>query len=104
MSDIRRVWTENRLTVIGRKDDVALFNCSNWKRKLRARFCEQMLRLKGRSIWEFKTETPPIEFLKKLSAHWPGLVLLLDYESMRERIKGLAKARAGELEHYKISY
>ena len=104
MNDIHKVLTDNRLTVMGPKKQVWLFESTRWKQRLRARFCEPMLRINGRLIWEFKTETPPIQSLRKLSAHWSRLVLLLDYESQREREKGLVKASAGKLEHYSIRY
>jgi len=32
------------------------------------------------------------------------LTLLLDYEIEASRIKGLAKAKAGELQHYEVRY
>ena len=40
----------------------------------------------------------------KLSRRSALLTLLLDYEYEMHRIKGLAKAKAGEVEHYEISY
>jgi len=49
----------------------------------------------------------PVRDLKRLrllSRSYPGLVLLLDFELFPERIKGLAKAKAGELEHCEIGY
>ena len=104
MKDIRKVWANNRLTVIGPKKQVQLFQSSKWDRRLGARFCELMDRSKARYISDFKTEAPPIERLRKLSLRWPGLTLFLDYEMETERIKGLVKARVGELEHCRMCY
>ena len=56
----------------------------------------------GRFVCQFITEAHSLKRLQALSRRWPGLVLLLDFES--RRIKGLAKARAGELEHGEVSY
>jgi len=58
----------------------------------------------GRFSCHFETKTPPLDSLKRLSRRWPGLVLLLDYEVEAERIKGLAKAKAGILESHQIQY
>jgi len=71
---------ECRLTVLGSKRDVRRFQASAWEKSLRVRYPE----------------------LQALSRRWVGLVLLLDFEI--DRIKGLAKARAGELEHCEIGY
>jgi hypothetical protein len=40
----------------------------------------------------------------RLSRKWPRQTLLLDFDSEERHIKGLAKARAGKLEHWQISY
>jgi hypothetical protein len=104
MSDIHKVWTDNRITVIGPKQQVVLFRKSNWEDCLGARYGEFIEKSKGRFICEFKTITPPIELLRKLSAEWSRLVLLLDYEAQHQGLKGLAKAQAGQLQDYRISY
>jgi hypothetical protein len=104
MSDINKVWAENRLLVVGSNSEVQLFRTSNWNRRLRGRFGELIENTRGRFNWAFVTEAPPIESLTRLSKRWPQLVLILDYEVQRERLKGLAKAKAGKLQHYHINY
>src|SRR5262245_1535187 len=104
MTDIRKIWTDNRLTVVGSTREVQSFGNSNWRRIIDARFVELIERSPRRFIWEFKSATPPVNQLRKLSCQRPSLVLLLDYEVQKERIKGLVQARAGELEHCKMHY
>jgi hypothetical protein len=94
----------NRLTVIGSKRQVQRFRKSNWNTSLCARHCELLENSPTRFACEFKTERLLPESLRKLSRRWPRLTLLLDFESETKRIKGLAKAKAGELEHCEINY
>jgi hypothetical protein len=96
---------ENRLTVIGSPRDVQSFQNSAWARILRLRYAEPLEFSPGRFVCQFETiQAPHWPRLCHLSRRWPGLVLLLDYEVVGQRIKGLAKARAGELEHCEIGY
>ncbi len=93
---------ENRLTVIGPKRDLRRFQVSDWQRRLRARHADVLQFSPCRFVCQFETDPHDLKRLQTLSRRWPGLVLLLDYEV--GRIKGLAKAMAGELEHCEISY
>lgn len=95
---------ENRLTVLGAKWHVQRFQNSAWERHLRARYLEALQFSPRRFVVLFETDPHDLKRLQSLSRRWPGLVLLLDFEVTRRRIKGLAKARAGELEHCEIGY
>ena len=95
---------ECRLTVIGSKRDVRRFQASAWEKILRVRYPEPLEFSPCRFVCQFQTDTHDLKRLQSLSHRWPGLVLLLDFEVARQRIKGLAKARAGELEHCEIAY
>jgi hypothetical protein len=97
------MWS-NRLTVIGSKTQVQRFQKSNWDRRLRARYADLVENSPRRFACQFKTERFPLEPLRRLSRRWPRLTLLLDCESEEHRIKGLAKAKAGELDHCEINY
>lgn len=94
----------NRLTVLGSKRQVQRFQKSNWNTALRVRHCELLENSPTRFAFEFTSERSLPESLRKLSRRWPRLTFLLDFESEAIRIKGLAKAKAGELEHCEISY
>jgi hypothetical protein len=95
---------ENRLTVLGAKREVQRFQNSPWERHLRARYPEPLEFSPRRFVCLFETDPHELQRLQTLSRRWPGLVLLLDFEMARRRIKGLAKAQAGELEHCEIGY
>ncbi|MGH7972622.1 MAG: hypothetical protein ACREIC_28245 [Limisphaerales bacterium] len=71
---------------------------------MRARHGEWMENAPGRHVCSFETDEPPLEPLRNLSRRWPGLVFLLDYDSEEQRVKGLAKARAGILDSYRTEY
>ena len=94
----------NRLTVVGSKAEVQRFQESHWDRCLRARHGELLQNSPGRFVCMFDTESAPLESLRSLSRPWPRLVFLLERESEADRIKGLAKAKAGELEHWETKY
>jgi hypothetical protein len=94
----------NRLTIIGSPRQVKKFAGSRWKIKLGAQLDEPLEITTCRLAWQFKTASPPLEQLKALSRHWPQVTLLLDFEVEAQRIKGLAKAKAGELDHCEIGY
>ena len=93
---------ECRLTVIGSRREVQRFQNSAWENILRARHCDPLQLSPRRFVCQFTTESHDLKRLQRLSRSQPGLVLLLDYEM--GRIKGLAKAKAGELEHHEFSY
>ena len=95
---------ECRLTVLGTKRDVRRFQASVWEKSLRVRYSEPLEFAPCRFVCQFETGTPDLLLLQRLSNSHPGLVLLLDFEVFPGRIKGLAKAKAGELEHCEISY
>ena len=91
-----------RLTVIGSKRDVRRFQASAWEKILCVRYPEPLEFSPCRFVCQFQTNTHELKRLQALSRCWGGLVLLLDFEI--GRTKGLAKARAGELEHCEIGY
>jgi hypothetical protein len=93
---------EYRLTVIGSKREVRRFQAGAWEKTLRVRYPEPLEFSPCRFVCQFQTNTHELKRLQSLSRRWAGLVLLLDFEI--GRIKGLAKARAGELEHCEIGY
>jgi hypothetical protein len=83
---------------------VERFQNRAWEKSLRARYVDLVQASPCRFVCQFETETHDLKRLQRLSRDYPGLVLLLDYEMFPARIKGLAKARAGELEHCEIAY
>jgi len=93
---------EQRLTVIGARREVRRFQSSQWESTLRVRHLDPLLLCPCRFVCQFETDDPGLKRLQALSRRWPGLVLLLDYEV--DRLKGVAKARAGALEHHEICY
>ena len=104
MSSRRQIRCECRLTVIGTKRDVRRFQASAWEKILRARYYDPLQLSPCRFAGQFETPAHDLKRLQRLSRSHPGLVLLLDFELFPARIKGLAKAKAGELEHCEISY
>ena len=95
---------ECRLTVIGSRRDVQRFQAGAWEKTLRSRYSEPLELSPRRFVCQFETPTHDLKRLQRLSRSHPRLVLLLDFEAFPGRIKGLAKAAAGELEHCEISY
>jgi len=95
---------ECRLTVLGRKRDVRRFHASAWEKILRARYYDPLQLSPCRFACQFETDGQDLKRLQRVSRSHPGLVLLLDFELFPRRIKGLAKAKAGALEHCEISY
>jgi len=93
---------EQRLTVIGGKHEIRRFQRSHWERALRVRHLDPVLLCPCRFVCQFETDDPGLERLQRLSRRWPGLILLLDYEV--PHLKGLVKAKAGQLEHQEIRY
>jgi hypothetical protein len=90
--------------VIGSKRDVQSFRAGDWPQKLRAKYLDSVELSPCRFVCQFETVGGDLSRLQRLSRSHPGLVLLLDYEMFPARIKGLAKAVAGELEHCEIGY
>ena len=89
-------WSNNRLTVVGPKLPLRRFLKSNWDRPLAARHTEWLENSPRRHIAIFETDRPPLKALARLSQQWSNLVLLLDFEVEKSRIKGLAKVHAGQ--------
>jgi hypothetical protein len=102
MEGVMRNHCDNRLTVIGTKRDVRRFQAGDWHQMLRARHSDPLEFSPCRFVCQFETTNHDLKRLQLLSRRWPGLVLLLDFEIVRGRIKGLAKAKGGELEHCEI--
>ena len=90
---------QNRLTVVGR---AAKFQNSDWLTVLAGRYAEPLEFGTTRFACQFETTRNPLPALQRLSRLHPRLILLLDYEA--NRIKGLAKAKAGRLTHHQIRY
>jgi hypothetical protein len=97
-------WTTSRLTVIGPGTEVARFQKSNWDGHLRAQHCDLLENSPKRFACQYQTGCSPLEPLRRLSRRWPRLILLLHYEAESDRSMGLAKARAGQLEHWETHY
>lgn len=97
-------WWNNRLTVVGSKRQVRLFQKTNWDRQLRVKHVELLENSPRRFACQFENQACLLQSLKKLSRRWRRLTFLLDFENEQKRIKGLAKAEAGELEHCEINY
>lgn len=93
---------ECRLTVLGSQRDTQAFRNSAWDAILRLRHPELVETSPCRFVCQFETEAPALHRLQRLSKLHPQLVLLLDYEA--HRLKGLAKAKAGALEHCEVGY
>jgi hypothetical protein len=90
---------QNRLTVVG---PVRQFQNSDWLAVLAGRYAEPLEFGRSRFTCQFETTRNPLPALRRLSRLHPGLIFLLDYEA--NRIKGLAKAKAGRLTHYQVRY
>jgi hypothetical protein len=93
-----------RLTVLGSKARVERFQKSNWNRHLKASHGDLLENSPGRIAWQFETDDPAFEPMRKLSLRWPKLIFLLDYEVEGQREKGLAKAQAGLMAHSQFEY
>jgi hypothetical protein len=56
------------------------------------------------TLCQYETDLPPFEPLGKLSRRWPGLALMLDWESASQGAKGLLQAKGGLLALYRMEY
>jgi hypothetical protein len=55
----------------------------------------------GGVLYRFETPwSPPVPFVREVSAQWPTLVFLLDYEEQLAGFRGLARAAAGSWQHF----
>ena len=96
---------QNRFTIIGPANDLKKFyHRASWIPEIGARFLELLEKSPGRYSWQFETDDPPLQFLKHLSTHWPGLLFFLDYEREEVRIKGSALMHGGKLRHSRFQY
>jgi hypothetical protein len=96
-------WT-NRLIVLGSNAQLQRFQKGRWDRHLQACHCVLLQNSPHRFACQYETAVLPLERLRDLSRRWPRLVLTLHFESEQNRLVGLAKAHAGELEHCEIPY
>jgi hypothetical protein len=97
-------WCTNRLTVIGSKRQVQLFQKSRWATALGAEHCELLENSPKRYSCQFDSKHFLLESLRRLSRRLPRLVFLLDYEMEAERLKGLAKVEAGRIVSCQFEY
>jgi hypothetical protein len=75
-----------------------------WESIFQTCYVEWMRFSPTRHVCEFFTSIPVVDALERLSRHWPKTTLLLDYDDERNRVKGVAKAKAGQTEHYQFRY
>ena len=95
----------NRLTMLGPKATLDRFDDNGaWEKALGARHVEWLLLSPRRRRCEFETAGRILAELQELSRLWPRLIFLLDYEWDPKRVKGLVKAKAGDIECCEISY
>jgi hypothetical protein len=94
----------NRLLLIGPARELKRFDRSAWKTKARARYIDILECSATRLAFQFETTKAPTQYIKAASLNWPKLIFLLDYEIEEWCIKGLAKARRGELESCIVNY
>lgn len=93
-----------RLTVIGEEPTLRRLEDSKWQRILRARHVELYEFSAVRRVWWFQTDRLSMVGVKRLSAEWPRLTLLLDYENHVARAKGLLKASVGKIDRCEFNY
>ena len=97
--------TDVRLTVIGPQESLERFNRSNWEQRLKAKHIDVWEHSKTRRVWWFQTVSSlQHRDLAYLSLRSPNLVFLLDYEDQRERVKGLIRARRGNIDQCQFSF
>jgi hypothetical protein len=92
----------NRLTVLGGRRVLRKFQDSDWLAAMAGRYAEPLELAPTRFACQFETPGNPLPALRRLSRSHPGLIFLLDYET--NRLKGLAKAKAGRLVHHQIRF
>jgi hypothetical protein len=98
-------YCNNRLTVVGPVTELKAFDKNvSLELELGARHPEVLELSARRLAWQFESDSPPLEPMKRLSARHPLLTFLLDYDQEDQRIKGLAKAKGGRLAHRQVSY
>ena len=93
----------NRLTIVGRKVDLKVFDKNtSWPKKFAAHYPDLLECSPTRHVWQFESDKPPLEPLQRLSTRYPLLTFLLDYD--RARRKGLVKAKSGRITSHQVSY
>lgn len=93
---------ENRLTVIGGARDVNTFLRTRWYAAVGGEYYEPLELLPRRHVCQFVTAEDPLPELRRKVK--PGVVLLLEYEDRRRRLKGLALVTAGRCERHEVRY
>jgi hypothetical protein len=97
-------WSSSRLTVLGPAADVEKFQSIDWLRILEASRIQELEFSEGLYICLIEFSSVPIKELQTLSKRWRSLIFLLDYHLESERIKGLAKAQAGQINYCQFQY
>jgi hypothetical protein len=92
----------NRLIVLGGRGKLRAFQNSDWLAAVHGRHAEPLEFAPTRFVCQFETTENPLPALRRLSRFHPRLIFLLDYET--DRLKGLARAKAGRLVHHQIRY
>ena len=75
---------------------------TRWLAGLGARYPDLLECPPIRRVWQFESDTPPLEPLKRLSTRYPQLTFLLDYDW--ERRKGLVKGKNRRITSHQVSY
>ena len=95
----------NRLTVTGSGKDLKRWEAGgDWIQAAGGKYSELLEHSARRQAWQFETAAPPLEYFKHLSTQWPRLIFIVEYDEQGRRVKGLAKMKAGKLEHYCVRY
>lgn len=94
----------NRLLIVGPLKERTRFETTDWDREAGAKHIEILECSATRLAFQFETSQPPLPYFKTVSRKWPKLTFLLDYEVEDWALKGLAKARRGELEGCIVNY
>ena len=94
----------NRLLIVGPARTLKRFDQSDWDVQARAKYIDILECSKHRLAVQFETAKAPTRYITAASRNWPRLTFLLDYEIEEKCLKGLAKARRGELETCLVYY
>ena len=98
------MWCANRLLIVGPARTLERFERSDWDAQARAKYLDILEHSKNRLVVQFESGEPPLAHLKEASRQWRALTFLLDYEIEEQCLKGLVKARRGELETCLVHY
>jgi hypothetical protein len=94
----------HRLLIVGPARTLQRFARSKWDAQAHAQHIDILECSETRLSFQFESGGPPLAYLRKASGQWRSLTFLLDYEIEKTCLKGLAKARRGELETCLMSY